>query len=103
MDLDHETVSAESRWGGGMAAAGLVDAPGWTLSAGISRGARPGAGFRRPVPEPGTVRRGDPAADTPLWLRRGDPVQRHPDAALGAGSRAGIQGRRRPVPPRTAG
>ena len=49
---------------------------------------------------PGTGRRGHAAADPPLWLRCGDPVQRHPDAAVGAGPWSGFKEGEGPVLPR---
>ena len=79
-----------------LAAAGLADAPGRALPAGVPRHPGQGGRLRRLEHHAGPGRRGDAAADPPLWLRRGDPVQRHPDAAVGTGSGAGIPRRGRP-------
>ena len=51
-------------------------------------------GFHRAVHDPGSGGGGDAAADPPLSLRCGDPVQRHPDAALGAWPGPGVPRRR---------
>ena len=58
-----------------------------------------GGRFRRALHDAGSGRGSHAAADPPLRLRRRDPVQRHPDAALGARARAGLREGEGPVLP----
>ena len=59
----------------------LADAPGRTLSAGVSRAPGEGRQLPRPLLQSGAGRRGHAAADPALRLRCGDPVLRHPGRA----------------------
>src|SRR4029450_9740304 len=63
-------------------AAGMDDAAGWPLSAGISRAARQGRRLSGSVLHAGICRRGDAAADPPFQLRRRDHLFRHSRPSL---------------------
>ncbi len=58
-------------------AADLDHAAGRTLPAGISQARKQAGSFPRSLLHAGAGRGGDPAADPPVRLRRGDPVLRH--------------------------
>src|SRR5579859_3555385 len=90
-----EAPVANTRRRGGLATASVVDASGRPLSAGVSRATLQGSGLHCAVHDTGAGKRGHTAANPPLWLRWGDPVQRHPDDPLGAWTGPGLSRRRR--------
>ncbi len=84
----------------GGAAAGLDDAPGRPLSAGVSRGARPGR-FPHHGAHARAGGRGDAAAGGHPRRGRGDHLQRHPGRAAGDGHGAHGGGRDGAAVPRS--
>ena len=76
-------------------AAGVVHAPGRTLSAGVSRTARQGRRLPRPVLHARMGDRSDLAADPALRLRCRDPVLRHSGRAARARPHSDVRSGRR--------
>src|SRR5436190_3757407 len=75
--------------------AGLDDAAGRPLPAGVSRAARESGRLSRSVLYSGICRRGDAAADPPFQLRCRDHLFRHPRRPLCARPLGAVRGRRR--------
>ncbi len=96
-DSHAQAISPSSCRPAAAGAAGLDDASGRPLSAGIPRGPRQGWRLSRSLLHAGVRRRSHAAADPPLRLRRRDHLLRHSGRAPRARPRGEVRGRRRPA------